>query len=446
MNAGTLFELFIISLELLLFFIFIHSIFDRRKKTTANSLLQFLFLGVHMLSTYICNVLEISSLITILLALCMDICFTLLFYKVSIFNGLFYGIIYSSICMVAEYITLMVPHVIGKIPLEHMLVGGAQRIPISLTYVTLIAVLVFLFVHLFTKSIHLSWFQKVTYTLLSVIGIAISHYNLILLLSFSQNPTLKEDMSHLILVNVFFLIMLLSLLVYIYLLGKSKEENIYYLKQEKLHELEEQQYKLLLSTTNSLRTMKHDIKQHLSVIKTLSENQEVQKLQEYVNSYCQELEKTNLLLSTGNTAIDCLVSSKLSLARQLNIPTNHSIMIPSEIPMDDISLSSVIGNLLDNAIENSIRSMNTTEGFTPWIHFYIKPFQNMIILHVENKFDGLLKLDANHKYLSLKAEGNHGLGLNRVSELVLENNGIMTISTEQQIFSVHIILPQKEED
>ena len=348
--------------------------------------------------------------------------------------------------MVVEYITLMVPHVIGKIPLEYMLIGGAQRIPISLTYVTLIAVLVFLFVHLFSKSIHLSWFQKVTYTILSIIGIAISHYNLILLLSFSQNPTLKDDLNHLILVNVFFLIMLLSLLVYIYLLGKSKEENIRYLKQEKLHELEEQQYNILLSTTNSLRTMKHDIKQHLSVIKMLSENQEFQKLQEYVNSYCQELEKTNLLLSTGNTAIDCLVSSKLSLARQLNIPTNHSIMIPSEIPMDDISLSSVIGNLLDNAIENSLRSMNTTEDFTPWIHFYIKPFQNMIILHVENKFDGLLKLDSNQKFLSLKAEGNHGLGLNRVSELVLENNGIMTISTEQQIFSVHIILPQKEED
>ena len=446
MNLGTLFELFTISLELLLFFIFIHSISTRRKKTTANTLLQFIFLAIHMLITYTCNIMEVSSLITIMLALCMDIIFTLLFYKVSVFNGLFYGILYSSICMVAEYITLMVPHVIGKIPLEHMMIGSAQRVPISLTYITLIAVLVFLFVHLFSKSMHLSPLQKITYTFLSVVGIAISHYNLILLLSFSQNPTLKDDLNHLILVNVFFLVMLLSLLIYIYLLGKSKEENIRYLKQEKQHELEEQQYKLLLSTTESLRTMKHDIKQHLSVIKTLSEHNEIHKLQEYVNSYCHELEKTNLLLSTGNTAIDCLVSSKLSHAKQLNIPTKHSIMLPSEIPMDDISLSSVIGNLLDNAIENSIRSMNTTENFNPWIHFYIKPFQNMIILHVENKFDGLIKLDSNNKYISLKTEKNHGIGLNRVSELVLENNGIMTISTEQNIFSVHIILPQKEED
>lgn len=445
MNSEALFELFIISLELLLFFIFIQSLSVTRNKTTVGKLLQFLFLAIHLLITYTCNIMEISSLVTIMLALCMDTIFTLLFYKVSIFYGLFYGILYSSICMVAEYITLMVPHVIGKIPLEHMLVGGVQRVPISLTYVTLIAVLVFLFVHLFSKNIHLSLLQKITYTFLSVVGIAISHYNLILLLIFSQNPTLKDELNHLILVNVFFLIMLLSLLVYIYLLGKSKEENIRYLKQEKQHELEEQQYRILLSTTESLRTMKHDIKQHLSVIKMLSENNEIHKLQEYINSYCQELEKTNLLLSTGNTAIDCLVSSKLSLAKQLNIPTKHSIMLPSEIPMDDISLSSVIGNLLDNSIENSIRSMNTTEDFTPWIHFYIKPFQNMVILYVENKFDGLIKLDSNQKFLSLKTEGNHGIGLNRVSELVSENNGIMTISTEQNIFSVHIILPQKEE-
>ena len=225
MNLGTLFELFTISLELLLFFIFIHSISTRRKKTTANTLLQFIFLAIHMLITYTCNIMEVSSLITIMLALCMDIIFTLLFYKVSVFNGLFYGILYSSICMVAEYITLMVPHVIGKIPLEHMMIGSAQRVPISLTYITLIAVLVFLFVHLFSKSMHLSPLQKITYTFLSVVGIAISHYNLILLLSFSQNPTLKDDLNHLILVNVFFLVMLLSLLIYIYLLGKSKEEN-----------------------------------------------------------------------------------------------------------------------------------------------------------------------------------------------------------------------------
>lgn len=445
MNTETLLEISTIILEVFLLYIFVHSRFTFRSTSLINKILQVLFLATHVAIIYICNLLGVSSLITILLALCMDTLFTYCFFKVSFFYSLFYGIAYSSICMIAEYITLMTPLVIGNIPMEDMLVGGILRLPISFTYITMIAVFVFLLAHLFNRNIYLSLFQKVSYIVLSLAGSAIAHYNLLLVLRFSKNIAYEETINHLVLVNVFFLIMLLSLLVYIYLLGKSKEENTQYLKREKQHELEEQQYNILLSTTESLRALKHDVNHHLSIVKSLAEHGEIEKLQEYVNSYNLELEKSNLLLATGNTAIDCLVSSKLSYAKQLNIPVQYSIVIPTVFPMDNVSLSSVIGNLLDNAIESSIRSINSTENFEPWINFYIKPFQDMMILHIENSFDGILKRDAKQNFLSLKKELNHGIGLKRVSELVSENNGMMTIFTEQKIFSVHIILPQKED-
>lgn len=445
MNIETLLEITTIILEVLLFYVFVHSRLIERNSSSAGKLSQYAFLALHASIIYTCNFLGISSVITILLAFSMDTAFTFLFFNVSFFQSLFYGVAYSSICMIAEYITLLIPLMIGKVPVEHMLAGGILRFPISLTYIALIAVFVFLFAHLFNKNMHLTLIQKVSYVFLSVIGTSIAHYNLILILNFSQNSALEEELRHLVLANIFFLMMLLFLLVYIYLLGKSKEDNIRYLKQEKQHELEEQQFRILLTTTESLRAIKHDMKHHLSIVKSLAEHGETKQLQDYVNSYYQEIEKTNILLSTGNTAIDCLVSSKLSYAKQLNISVQYSIVIPSSFPMDDIALSSVIGNLLDNAIENSIRSMETTPNFTPWINFYIKPFQDMIVLHVENNYDGLLKKDAKQNILSTKKEPNHGIGLNRVSELVSQNNGIMTVSTERQIFSVHIILPQKEE-
>lgn len=444
MNTNLLLEISIIFFEILLFYIFVHAKLTPPKANVKYSVYQFLYLTGHMIIIYSCNLSDVSTMVTIMLSLFMDTVFIKLFFLVPFFYSLFLGAMYSSICMIAEYITLIIPQIITKTPVEQMLAGGNLRAPISFTYIALVAVLVFLFAHLFNQNMYLSLLQKISYVFLSVSGIAISHYIVILTLTFSQNMVLKNKLNHLILINIFYLIMLLSLLVYIYQLGKSKEQNIKYLKQEKQHELEEQQYRLLLNTTMSLRTMKHDIKHHLSVIKSLAEHNETQKLQEYINSYFQELEKSNILLSTGNTAIDCLVSSKLSYARQLNIPIQYSIVIPSVFPMNDISLSSVIGNLLDNAIESSLRSMKTIENFSPWIKFYIKPFQNMVIIHVENKFDGILKVDTNHNFLSLKPGNNHGIGLNRVTELISKNNGMLTVSTEKQIFSVHIILPQKE--
>lgn len=444
MDINLLLEISIIFFETLLFYIFVLTKIASQKTSIKYNILQCLYLIGHMAIIFICNMSNVSTMTTIMFSLFMDTLFVKLFFSKSFFYSLFLGAMYSSFCMIAEYVTLMIPQVIIKTPVEQMLIGGRLRLPISFTYITLIAVLVFLFAHLFNKNMYLSLLQKISYVFLSVSGIAISHYMLILIITFSQNMVLKNELNHLILINIFFLIMLLSLLIYIYQLGKSKEQNIKYLEQEKQHELEEQQYRLLLNTTDSLRKMKHDIKQHLSVIKALAERQETEQLQEYIGSYFQELEKTNILLSTGNTAIDCLVSSKLSYAKQLNIPFQYSVVIPSEFPMNDISLSSVIGNLLDNAIEGSLRSMQTTENFSPWISFYIKPFQDMVVLHVENHFDGIQRYDSNRNFLSLKSGNNHGIGLHRVKELVLENNGIINVSAEKQIFSVHIILPQKE--
>lgn len=150
--------------------------------------------------------------------------------------------------------------------------------------------------------------------------------------------------------------MFIFLLIYIYQLGQTKEQNIKYLKLEKQYELEEQQYRILLSTTESLRLLKHDTKHHLSVIKSLTENNEINKLKDYVSSYCLELEKSNLLITSGNTAIDCILSSKLMYAKQQNIDIEYSVIVPSPFPLDDISLSSLLGNLLDNAIEACLRS------------------------------------------------------------------------------------------
>lgn len=444
MNTHLLVEISIVFLEALLFYIFIHAKLSHIRVNCKNNIYQFIYLVGYVVIIYSCNLANVSTMVTIMLSLIMDTVFIKLFFSQSLFYSLFLGAMYSSICMIAEYITLMIPQVITKTPVEQMLAGGNLRTPISFSYIALVAVLVFLFAHLFKQNMYLSLLQKISYVLLSISGIAISHYILILTLTFAQNDAFQSKLNHLIWINMFFLIMLLSLLVYIYQLGKSKEQNIQYLKKEKQYELEEQEYRLLLNTTSSLRTMKHDIKQHLSVISTLAEQNELQKLCEYINSYFQELEKTNILLTTGNTAIDCLVSSKLSYAKELNIPIQYSVIIPAVFPMDDISLSSVIGNLLDNAIESSLRSTKNDVHFLPWIKFYIKPFQDMVVLHVENNFDGIFKMDTNSNYLSLKSGNDHGIGLSRVTELITENNGLMTVSTENHIFSVHIILPQKE--
>lgn len=438
-------ELFINALEVILFNIFVISKLDNQRKTTISYILQFVFLTVWVFITYICNHSTLSTLATIIFSLLISVMYAVLFFKDTMIHCIFWASIYSAICIVSEYITMLIPQVFTSFSIEEILAGGNLRVPFSLLYIALISVFVFLFTHIFNSKIYLTLIQKIVYILLSTLGIGISHYILIITLGFSGHEGTSHITDSLVLINLFFLTMFFALLIYIYQLGHSEEKNNRFIEQAKQHELEEQQYHILLETTQALREMKHDVTIHLDVIQALLQQKEIDKLQEYIQAYHTSLEHTHRLVSTGNTAIDCILSTKLSRAKQEEITIEYSVMAPAPFPVDNIALSSLLGNMLDNAIEGCLRFRNSQPNEPMWIRFYIKPFQNMILIHSDNSFDGQLKEKPDHSFLSSKCGSNHGIGMKRIRDIVSEYGGIVQFTQENNIFSVHVMIPTRED-
>jgi hypothetical protein len=336
-----------------------------------------------------------------------------------------------------------------------LLFGGTLRIPFTILYIALIAVFVFLFHCTADKKIQLSTTQKISYFIISIVGILISHYIMLLTLEAEEQFHNSEFTFRLVLVNMFFIILFLFLLLYIYQLGYSKAVNTALLEQQKVHELEEMEYKTLIHTTESLREMKHDIGIHLDVIQSLATAGNMNNLMSYIDSYHHALAHTHHLLSTGNTAIDCILSSKIDTAKKLNIKTDFSVLVPQAFPIDALSLSSLLGNMWNNALEACQRLQNAKPNIQPYIHFYIKPFRHMIIIHMENNFDQIIRKD--DMYLSMKkgnfheknnfhGKGNfHGIGLKRIADIVDEAEGIFQTNADNHVFTIHIMIPQKED-
>ena len=188
--------------------------------------------------------------------------------------------------------------------------------------------------------------------------------------------------------------------------------------------------------------MKHDIDIHLDVIQSLLASGNLDDLQSYIDNYHHSLAHTHHLLSTGNTAIDCILSNKIDTAQKLNINTDFSVLVPSNFPLDALLLASLIGNMWNNALEACQRLQNEQPDITPYIHFYIKPFQHMTVIHMENNYAKIIK--QNDYYLSMKKEGSHGIGLKRMEDIVNNVEGIFMINSENHVFTVHIMIPQKE--
>lgn len=431
-------------LELALFIIFIHKKLRIRANYKHQAVLMFLFVSFQFAVLCTLNKMGISSYSTLMSSCVLDIGYAVLFYRDSIIRRIFWGFSYSIICLVAEQISFFIPVTLYKgAPLE-LLLGGTLRKPYTMLYLAMIAVFVLLFHSIGNKDISLSPFQKVAYIFIAISGLAIGHYILRLTLESVDKFGDSSFSARLSLVDLFFIILFLVLMLYIYQLGYSKEENIRLLEEQKIYELERTEFNSLSETTERLRKMKHDMQIYVDAINVLAKDKKWDELIAYTEQYHNTLATTQSAIATGNIAIDCILTAKLDYAEKHGIKTEYSIMAPENFPLDSVELSSILGNIWNNSIEAGERLIISDPTEHPYIYFYIKPYQNMILIHIENNYDGVIKGSIDGDILSVKQRKEHGLGIRRVKELVEKADGVLQITSDNKIFSVHIMIPDKE--
>lgn len=214
---------------------------------------MFLFVSFQFAVLCTLNKMGISSYSTLMSSCVLDIGYAVLFYRDSIIRRIFWGFSYSIICLVAEQISFFIPVTLYKGASLELLLGGTLRKPYTMLYLAMIAVFVLLFHSIGNKDISLSPFQKVAYIFIAISGLAIGHYILRLTLESVDKFGDSSFSARLSLVDLFFIILFLVLMLYIYQLGCSKEENIRLLEEQKIYELERTEFNSLSETTERLR-------------------------------------------------------------------------------------------------------------------------------------------------------------------------------------------------
>lgn len=401
-------------LELALFIIFIHKKLRIRANYKHQAVLMFLFVSFQFAVLCTLNKMGISSYSTLMSSCVLDIGYAVLFYRDSIIRRIFWGFSYSIICLVAEQISFFIPVTLYKGASLELLLGGTLRKPYTMLYLAMIAVFVLLFHSIGNKDISLSPFQKVAYIFIAISGLAIGHYILRLTLESVDKFGDSSFSARLSLVDLFFIILFLVLMLYIYQLGYSKEENIRLLEEQKIYELERTEFNSLSETTERLRKMKHDMQIYVDAINVLAKDKKWDELIAYTEQYHNTLATTQSAIATGNIAIDCILTAKLDYAEKHGIKTEYSIMAPENFPLDSVELSSILGNIWNNSIEAGERLIISDPTEHPYIYFYIKPYQNMILIHIENNYDGVIKGSIDGDILSVKQGKEHGLGIRLV--------------------------------
>lgn len=221
----------------------------------------------------------------------------------------------------------------------------------------------------------------------------------------------------------------------IYRLYKNAEETMeYQLKFQNMQTKLELNMDMSI-VTNNLRSLKHDISNHLSIINGLLKTNQLSSLSSYLNSLLQEVYAANDFITVDNEVLCIILNNKKTIATEKGI--NFDCFISTNMSkFSDMEICSLFGNLLDNAIEATDK-LNDNK----YIDFKIYSKQNDYIIECENPCNEI-PLIKNNKIVTTKENNKiHGIGTKNIYDIVKRYNGNVNYFFNDGICNVKICVP-----
>jgi len=231
---------------------------------------------------------------------------------------------------------------------------------------------------------------------------------------------------------------MLAVTISVFLLYEKQMRFYLAENKKKVLELQNDYYKKQLeyvqATERATKNLRHDMKNHLLSITALAREKDNPEIVDYIGKVYNYSQLGRKHISTGNVVIDSIVNYKWMLAEEKEIDMTVDIAIPKEINMDDIDVTILFGNLLDNAIENAA---GTTERK---VALSIRYDKGRMFVSCVNSYNGKTKRDGNEYHTVKPDREKHGFGLKSMKEVIGKYDGDMNIQDENHEFRVEIFL------
>ena len=199
------------------------------------------------------------------------------------------------------------------------------------------------------------------------------------------------------------------------------------------NELIQKYYLEVENMYQKMRGWRHDYRHHIQTMKVHLANGEAEEIAAYLDMLDDDLTNVETVIKTGNRMADAILNSKLSLAAQKEIKVKAEANIPVALTVSELDLCTVIGNLLDNAMD-ACMELPVEERL---IRIYMEMKGHYLYISVINTAGGKKKTS----YHTTKGEG-HGFGLKRIDMIAKKYGGYITRASEDGAFSTEVLLPQ----
>ncbi|MBD5474856.1 MAG: sensor histidine kinase [Lachnospiraceae bacterium] len=179
--------------------------------------------------------------------------------------------------------------------------------------------------------------------------------------------------------------------------------------------------------------LKHDMKNHTLVILSYLEENKTEEARQYAGEILDKLNRMYTYVNVGNSLLSYIINSKLSMAKEQGVEIKAEIENLPFSYMDSVDFSSLLNNMLDNAINGALES----EGKK--LEVNIVSEKGFDVITVKNSIDGSVLKD-NPELASSKEEPGHGYGMKQMKAVTEKYEGNIDIYEKDGMFVVRVML------
>ena len=185
---------------------------------------------------------------------------------------------------------------------------------------------------------------------------------------------------------------------------------------------------------DTVRALRHDLKNHLLCILSMAEEREVEGIEQYTRQLLQQQNTVNkLIMFSGNKVLDAIINSKSAAAERAGVRLSAVITTPlAGISPEDITI------ILGNALDNAIRAAKDSQRKVVDIHIQPQGAYSSIVIandiaHPVLSDNPALRTTKNIRY-------RHGFGIQNIRQAVEHNQGLIRFYEQNDRFICDILL------
>lgn len=395
--------------EFLLFFYYSDTLFQEKKNKKIR-IISILTTNIIMFVVYQLNI----TYLNVILMFIINTLLLFFLYNISYKTAVFHSLIFMVVMLSSEILVMAISSIVFNDfnALENDINAYIFVVVVSkLIYFSIMMTILRLFAQKENNDYSNKYFW-----LLFVMPLA----SILMLLSFryiTYQISLPRNMYILWIVSCIVLLLsnILVFIIYEYSIKNTKE--LYDIKSIQHQEEQDKKYFEVIEQSNKdMRIFAHDIKNHLIQIDNFDNITEVHS---YITKLVPDIEKFSNTGISKNKMLDLIISKYVTLCESKNIKFDIDVKTANLNYIDDVDLSTLMNNLLDNAVE---AAQNSTEKYIKINIFSKNKLYDGLV--IKNSCDVPPKEESGELKTTKSNLKFHGIGTSSIKKIIKKYNSV----------------------